>query len=266
MSFVSFEKVNMFVLSKLMSAITQPMFWLAVWWCLALVMLSLSLSWRRAAVRMLWGGLAVLGLLGFEVVPHALLRPLENRYPVPTLELMGRHVGVIVLGGAIQHPGVYLAHGQVPLGEAAERMSVPVGLMLKHPQLQLIFSGGEGRLLTTGVSEAELAKAFYAEQGVDMSRVKLEDGSRTTRENALQVAKLLGERCKQPWLLVTSAWHMPRSVPEFQAVGCKVTAYPVDFRTGDATPWTEYSLARSLLLWQTALHEWLGLGVYAVTR
>jgi hypothetical protein len=43
----------MFVLSKLMSAITQPMFWLAVWWGLALVMLSMSLSWRRAAVRML---------------------------------------------------------------------------------------------------------------------------------------------------------------------------------------------------------------------
>jgi hypothetical protein len=49
-------------------------------------------------------------------------------------------------------------------------------------------------------------------------------------------------------------------------VGCKVTPYPVDFRTGDATLWTEYSLARSLLLWQTALHEWLGLGVYRVTR
>jgi uncharacterized SAM-binding protein YcdF (DUF218 family) len=266
LSFKSFEKVQMFVLSKLMSAITQPMFWLAVWWGLALVMLSMSLSWRRVAVRMLWGGLAVLGLLGFEAVPHSLLRPLENQYPVPAPELVGRHVGVIVLGGATQHPGVYLAHGQVPLGEAAERMSVPVGLMLKHPQLQLVFSGGEGRLLATGVSEAELAKAFYEEQGVDMRRVKLEAGSRTTRENALQVAELLGERCKQPWLLVTSAWHMPRSVPEFEAVGCKVTAYPVDFRTGDTTLWAEYSLSRSLLLWQTALHEWLGLGVYRVTR
>jgi uncharacterized SAM-binding protein YcdF (DUF218 family) len=260
------KKVAMFVLSKLMSAITQPMFWLAVWWGLALVMLSMSLSWRRAAVRMLWGGLVVLGLLGFEALPHALLRPLENRYPVPAPEAVGRHVGAIVLGGALEHPDIYLAHGQVPLGQAAERMSVPVELMRQHSQLQLVFSGGEGRLLATGVSEAELAKAFYEEQGVDMRRVKLEAGSRTTRENALQVVALLGERCKQPWLLVTSAWHMPRSVPEFEAVGCQVTPYPVDFRTGEATLWTEYSLARSLLLWQTALHEWLGLGVYAVTR
>jgi uncharacterized SAM-binding protein YcdF (DUF218 family) len=145
-------------------------------------------------------------------------------------------------------------------------MTVPVGLMRQHPQLQLVFSGGEGRLLATGVTEAELAKAFYQQQGVDMGRVVLEGGSRTTRENAIQVAAMLGERCKQPWLLVTSAWHMPRSVPEFETVGCQVTPYPVDFRTGATTAWTEYSLARSLLLWQTALHEWLGLWVYGVTR
>ncbi len=253
----------MFVLSKLMSAITQPMFWLALWWALALLMQQ---RWRRLAAAMLWGGLVVLGLLGFEAGPHALLRALENRYPVPTAEAVGRHAGVIVLGGATEHPDIYQAHGQVPLGGAAERMTVPVGWMRQHPNLQLVFSGGEGRLLVTGVSEAELAKAFYQQQGVDMGRVMLEGGSRTTRENAIQVAALLGERCKQPWLLVTSAWHMPRSVPEFEAVGCQVTPYPVDFRTGADTAWTEYSLARSLLLWQTALHEWLGLWVYGVTR
>jgi uncharacterized SAM-binding protein YcdF (DUF218 family) len=253
----------MFVLSKLMSAITQPMFWLALWWALALL---LQQRWRRLAAAMLWGGLVVLGLLGFEAGPHALLRTLENRYPVPTAEAVGRHAGVIVLGGATEHSDIYQAHGQVPLGGAAERMTVPVGLMRQHPQLQLVFSGGEGRLLATGVTEAELAKAFYQQQGVDMSRVMREGGSRTTRENAIQVAALLGERCKQPWLLVTSAWHMPRSVPEFEAVGCQVTPYPVDFRTGADTAWTEYSLARSLLLWQTALHEWLGLWVYGVTR
>jgi uncharacterized SAM-binding protein YcdF (DUF218 family) len=253
----------MFVLSKLLTAITQPMFWLALWWAVALLML---LRWRKLAMVMLWGGLLVLGLLGFEAGPHALLRALENRYPVPTAEAVGRHVGVIVLGGATEHPGIYQAHGQVPLGEAAERMSVPVGLLRQHPKLQLVFSGGEGRLLATGVSEAELAKAFYQQQGVDMGRVVLEGGSRTTRENARQVAALLGERCRQPWLLVTSAWHMARSVPEFEAVGCQVTPYPVDFRTGESTPWTEYSLARSLLLWQTALHEWLGWVVYRLTR
>jgi uncharacterized SAM-binding protein YcdF (DUF218 family) len=121
-------------------------------------------------------------------------------------------------------------------------------------------------LLTTGVPEADLAKVFYQEQGVDMTRVTLEGGSRTTRENARQVAALLGPSCQEPWLLVTSAWHMPRAMAEFESVGCRVTAYPVDFRTGDVTPLTEYAMAQSLLRWQTALHEWLGLAVYGWTR
>ena len=86
--------------------------------------------------------------------------------------------------------------------------------------------------MPTGITEAELAGAFYTEQGADMKRVTLESQARTTRENAKRVSALLGERCKQPWLLVTSEWHMPRSMSAFQAVGCNVTAYPVDFRTG----------------------------------
>lgn len=253
----------MFLLSKLLSAITQPMFWLALWWALALLIL---MRWRKPALIMLWGGLLMLGLLGFRALPDTLLRSLENRYPVPAAEAIDRYVGIIVLGGAVGHPDSFIAHGQVPLGESAERMTLPVSLMRQHPKLEMVFSGGEGRLMATGVTESELARAFYQQQGLDMTKVRLEVGSRNTRENAQQVAKLLGARCQQPWLLVTSAWHMPRSVAEFEAVGCKVTPYPVDFRTGESTLLTEYSLAQSLLSWQTALHEWLGLLVYGMTR
>lgn len=210
--------------------------------------------------------LAVLGLLGFRAIPDAFLRPLENRYPVPAAKVIKNHAGIIVLAGAVGYPDSFVAHGQVPLGDAAERMTVPVGLVRQHPNLELIFSGGEGRLFTTGVTESELARVFYQQQGLDMTKVRLEDGSRNTRENAQQVARLLGDRCKEPWLLVTSAWHMPRSMAEFEAVGCKVTPYPVDFRTGDSTSWTEYSLAHSLVRWQTALHEWLGLLIYGISR
>ena len=113
----------MFYLSKILSAITQPMFWLAIWWFAALLIIS---KWRRAALRMLWSGLLVLFLLGFEAFPNMLLRPLENRYPVPQTQEISSHVGFIVLGGATGHPNSFLEHGQVPLGGAAERMTVPV--------------------------------------------------------------------------------------------------------------------------------------------
>ena len=67
----------MFVVSKLLSAITQPVFWLALWWLLALLLLSRQ---PRLARRMLWAGLVVLGLLGFQAGPDALLRPLAMPY------------------------------------------------------------------------------------------------------------------------------------------------------------------------------------------
>lgn len=258
------EGLPVFVISKLLSAITQPLFWLGLWWTVALCLLGRA---PVAARRMLWAGLVVLVALGFQAGPDALLRPLEDRFEVPHPQAVPQHHGVIVLGGALGHPDVANTRGHVPLGGAAERMTVPVGWMHQHPKLQLIFSGGEGRLLPTGTTEGAMAAQFYTEQGVDMRRVTIESGSRTTRENAQRVAELLGPRCREgKWLLVTSAWHMARSVPEFEAVGCNVTPYPVDFRTGSATAWTEYSLAKSLWRWQMALHEWIGQLAYSVTR
>jgi uncharacterized SAM-binding protein YcdF (DUF218 family) len=253
----------MFYLSKILSAITQPMFWLAIWWFAALVIIS---KWRRAAHTMLWSGLFVLFLLGFEAFPNMLLRPLENRFSVPQPHGIASHAGFIVLGGAVEQPKKFHEHGQVPLNGSAERMTIPVSWMRSNIHFELVFSGGEGRMITSGTTEATLAGAFYKEQGLDMQRVRLEDGSRNTRENAQKVATLLGDSCQKNWLLVTSASHMPRSMEEFNAVGCHVTPYPVDFQTSSTTAWTEYSLANSLMRWQVALHEWLGLAVYAFTR
>ena len=253
----------MFVVSKLLSAITQPMFWLAIWMLAALVLLGKK---HKLASGMLWSGMFLWGFLGFTAIPEYLLRQLESKYETPVANNIDNHLGFIVLGGATGRTEVFKAHGQVPLGEAAERMTVPVGLMRIYSKLELVFSGGEGRLIATGTTEAELAKIFYEQQGVDMSRVTLEAGARNTRENARLVADLLGEKCKQPWLLVTSASHMSRSMAEFEIVGCNVTPYPVDFATADTSSWTDYSLAGSLTKWQTALHEYLGIFVYAMTR
>jgi uncharacterized SAM-binding protein YcdF (DUF218 family) len=253
----------MFVVSKLLSAITQPIFWLAIWMFAALV---LSGKRQKLASGMLWIGMFVWGLLGFTAIPEALLRQLESKYENPVASNIGNYVGVIVLGGATGKPEVFNAHGQVPLGEAAERMTVPVGLMRNYPKLELVFSGGVGRLIATGTTEAELAKIFYEQQGVDMSRVTLEAGARNTRENAKLVADLLGEKCKQPWLLVTSASHMPRSMAEFEIVGCNVTPYPVDFATAETSSWMDYSMVGSLTKWQTAMHEYLGMIAYSMTR
>src|SRR3546814_1535478 len=86
--------------------------------------------------------------------------------------------------------------------------------------------------------------------------------SRNTAENARLTAALVGQGDGRPWLLVTSAWHMPRAVASFRAAGLEVLAYPVDFRTEPARLHWPRDPGASLGLAGLALHEWLGLLVY----
>ena len=95
--------------------------------------------------------------------------------------------------------------------------------------------------------------------------VRFEAESRNTAENARNTAALL-ETGARPWLLVTSAAHMPRAVATFRAEGLSVLPYPVDYRTEpDNLVWPR-DLGGSLSDAGVALHEWLGLVVYYVTE
>lgn len=253
--------MEFFTISKLLSAVTQPMTWVV-----GLLALATLTAIRRPKVsrRLLLVSMVCIGLLGFERIPMQLLAPLEAEFTKPDIANPEKYRGVIVLGGATQHPSIFLAHRSVATGEAGERMAEAAALMVRHPDWQLIFSGGEGRLLPTGVTEGLLAREYFNAFGLDESRVILETRSRNTRENAIEVAKLLGDNCDERWLLITSAWHMPRSYEQFMRAGCPATPYPVDFRSADSIGWREYSLVNSLGLWQTALHEWLGKAMYAL--
>lgn len=251
----------MFIAAQLLSFLTQPLAWV-----LALLTLGLLLQrrWRRGGTALLWSALAVFVLQGWEPLPDALLRRLETQYPAPAQIDLSRYAGVVVLGGATESSYVWAGHEQPALNEAAERMTAALPLLQRAPQLRLLYTGGYG-LLDTGLTEAERARRFYAQQGVDPQRLLLEDASRTTFENAVLSAALPGVDKTQPWLLLTSANHMPRSMAAFEKAGWNVTPWPADYRTGLATPWTRYSLAGGAAKWHTALHEYLGLWVYRLT-
>jgi uncharacterized SAM-binding protein YcdF (DUF218 family) len=232
-----------------------------------LLVLSLLLMRRcpRAARRVLNAALAMLLLLGWLPLPDALLRALEHQHPAPAQIDAARYAGVIVLGGATESAYVWEGHAQPALNGAAERMTAALPLLRAHPQWRLLFTGGEGELHGGSLTEAERARRFFAQMGVPPSQLLLEDRSRTTHENAVLSAQLPGVDQTQPWLLVTSAWHMPRSLATFEKAGWAVTPWPVDYRAGLRTPWTQYSLAQGVSRWQTALHEYLGLLAYRLS-
>lgn len=252
----------MFVLAKLLDFVTQPLAWVVL---LLLAGLWMQRRWRRRGTALLWSALAVLLLQGWEPLPDALLRQLEARHPAPAQPDLGRYAGVIVLGGATEASYVWEGHAQPALNSAAERLTAALPLMQQAPQLRLLYTGGIGGLRSEALTEAERARRFYTALGLPAQRLLLEDASRTTHENAVRSAALPGVDRTQPWLLLTSAWHMPRAMATFEKTGWNVTPWPTDYRAGLATPWNEYSLAQGAAKWQLALHELLGLWVYRLT-
>jgi uncharacterized SAM-binding protein YcdF (DUF218 family) len=250
----------MFIASKLLSFATQPLAWVLV---LLLAGLLLMPVWRQWGMRLAWTALAALLLQGWEPLPDALLRQLEAKHHAPTPGTpLQPFAGAVVLGGALESAYVWQGHGQPALNEAAERMTTAVALLKQQPHLRLLFTGGEGELFAGDLTEADRAKIFFDQMGLDPQRVTYESASHTTYENAVLTARLPGVNPGQPWLLVTSASHMPRALATFVKAGWNVTPYPVDYRTGQHTPWTQYSLAEGARKWHTLLHEWVGLLAY----
>ena len=250
----------MFFIAKIFDQMAHPLNWVVVLLILSLLRSHISAS-RRHALTL--GALLLLLAIGLQPLPDACLKQLESGFAeIPPHANLQGYAGVIVLGGALEHAYVSAAHTQPELNGAAERMTATVALWREQPALQVIFTGGEGDYFGNGVSEAARARQFFDSQGVPAQAVRYEDQSRNTYENAVFSTQLPGIDPHKPWLLLTSAWHMPRAMALFQHAGWNVTAYPVDFLTGAATPWSSYSISTSAEHWNLLLHELLGLASY----
>jgi uncharacterized SAM-binding protein YcdF (DUF218 family) len=207
---------------------------------------------------------SILLFVAFGLLPlgKMLIEPLEDRFPRWDAA-RGAPSGIVVLGGAIE-PEVASMRRASELNEAAERITVVAELARRYPTARILYSGGNGSLQPRGGGEAPIARALLESFGVPARRLILEDQSRTTAENAEFSRRLVMPKPGERWLLVTSAYHMPRSIGAFRKAGFAVEAYPVDYRTtGVADLWIPFdSVATGLRRTDTAAREWVGLLVY----
>ncbi|HEY0330834.1 MAG TPA: YdcF family protein [Rhodopseudomonas sp.] len=222
----------------------------------------LPTRWRRGGLRLLALGLTLLLIAGWSPLGNVLLLSLTERFPAWQFD--GRAPdGVIILGGAIDAEAS-TARNALELDGSAERIVAMLQLARQFPGARMVFSGGSANLVQAPVPEAPIAGALLQSFGVAAERIVLEDRSRTTAENATFTRDLVAPKPGERWLLVTSAYHMPRSIAAFRAVGFEVEAYPVDWRTRGwvdaAMPFDRLSagLART----DVAVHEWVGLIAY----
>ena len=252
-----------FPLSKVLGFFAIPSNLIVVTGLVGLVLLTTR--WKRAGSWLAFGSLALIALFGFSPTGNDLMIPLEERFP-PWDASRGPPDGMIVLGGAIS-PDISVARNEVILNESAERLTVVADLARRYSGARIVFSGGTSALAGDEPSEAPFALRELESFGIARERILIEDRSRNTVENAVFSKRLIQPKPGERWVLITSAYHMPRAVGVFRKADFPVEPYPVDWRTRgyeDALrlfPTVGDGLRRA----DTAVREWVGLAVYWLT-
>ncbi|WP_298820343.1 YdcF family protein [uncultured Roseibium sp.] len=252
-----------FYISKIGQFFIQPSNFLIALVLFGLLLMAFT-SRKRIAKLMTWAGLVGLVICGFSPAANWLIQPLEDRFPRPA-DISGFD-GIIVLGGAVDTV-VTGVRGDTALTMSAERITITARLARMLPEAIVVHTGGQGVIISSQATEAEGAGRLFADFGISPERVVLEDESRNTWENATLSKEIVDPQPGQRWLLVTSAYHMPRSMGVFEKAGWTgLTAYPVDYRTrGEVDRGLGFDGAsKGLRRFDIAFREWLGLAIYWV--
>ena len=216
--------------------------------------------------RLLTASLVLLAICAWSPLGTLLLYPLEQRFP-PWDAARGAPDGMVVLGGAID-PDLSAARGVPVFRGGVDRLLAAAALAHRYPQARLIYSGGNANLVADDSStEADVAVGILESLGVAKQRLAIERLSRNTRENAAFSKAMASPKPGERWLLVTSAWHMPRAIGAFRTAGFAVQPWPADWRTGPGTALLALPIFASdgLAHCDTAIREWIGLAAYRIS-
>ena len=203
------------------------------------------------------------GLLVFGLLPtsHVLLLPLEERFPAPVLP--DEVNGIVLLTGA-ERPSASAAHGEPQLNWAAVRYTTLLRLASRYPEVPIVVTGGP-RLdpQSPGPGQTAVAEQILRGVGVAPARLRFEEASRDTCDNAANVHRQVRPEEGSRWIVVTSALHVPRAVACFRATGWEIIAQPADYHSALGERGIGlFQMADNLQLLDMALHEWIGLGYY----
>ena len=231
-----------------------------------LVLLALFATWigaRAVASTLLTTFLLAVGLTMFLPFDHWLGAPLEAR--VPAAPLPERIDGIVLLGGAVEWR-VTGERGALALNAAGERVAAAAALAQRYPGVPLVVTGsfadafaGDFRATPT---EGSL---FFGPHFAGRPIIYLGQ-ARSTYEDALFALQAANPAPGEVWLLVTSAWHMPRALGTFANLGWTLLPYPVDYRSS-AQPRFEprWDVAQLLADLDRLVREWGALEVYRQT-
>ena len=257
-----------FYLAKALWFVLQPSTLIALLICYGSILIWTG--WARWGRRFVTAGAILLLIAGLSPLGNALILPLEDRFARADLDAPPAPTGFILLGG-VEDRLVGTARHAPTLNEAGERIVETAMLARRFPQAKIAFTGGDAGILYKSDSEAAGAAALLTALGVPREQLILEANARDTYENAvflkeeLVKAGELGPGAR--WVLITSAYHMPRAMGSFRAAGFQVEPWPVDYRTRGSADLTRPfdKVSEGLRRVDVAMREWVGLVAYWLT-
>ncbi|MEM7209793.1 MAG: YdcF family protein [Pseudomonadota bacterium] len=234
---------------------------------LILIIIGLCLwrSFPRFARVCVISGVLSLWLLSTPWFSAKLIAPLENAYPTLSAgSRCGDAQAVVVLGGGLRLESPEF-EGGITLKPRSLNRTRYAALIAEKCALPLLVSGGK-TFDRQGKAEAEVMRDLVA-QWSPQTEVWVEQKSRNTAENAEASAAILRGKNISKIILVTSAYHIPRSMSAFRAQDLDPTAAPTDFsNVAKRSVLNWLPDADALVYSERALHEYLGLVVYQVER
>ena len=257
---------------KLLTALALPA---GLVFLLLILLAILSLKKARRLGGYLSLGIAVLFyLLSIEPVANMLMIPLEDYAPPIILEESQGEArydlsgvgGIVILGGGTI-PISPEEEGRGSLSPGALKRLIHGYRLAKATQAPVIVTGGVVLGSQDIEAEAVVAARMLRELGIEGERIVIEDAARTTMENALLVRDLVERAGGGRVILVTSAYHMPRSILSFTKAGLEAVPAPCDYKT-DRSPHSIIDFlpsAESFNTSTTAIREYLGLIVYRIS-
>lgn len=250
-----------FVAAKISWLLVQPDVWILVLCVLATVFCYRGKYLQTRKMLVVLSAL----IIAISVFPVGewLMHPLESRFQAPNT-LPQQVDGIITLGGG-EYPFLSRQWQQVELGEAVERYTAFMQLIKRYPSARAVVSSGSGSLTDQSAKGADVIKLFLQQQGVNTEGIIFERQSRNTYENLFFSREKVQPKANENWLIITSAYHMPRVIGVAQKLGWKLIPYPVDHYSAKQNLLrTNFNFSANLSLLNAALHEYLGLLGYAV--
>lgn len=250
-----------FYLSQFLSFLAMPL-------TIVLILLISGFWLRKKKIgnKLMLGGIILMLLFSNQFLANVAMKAWEPDFK--TFETLPEYeVGIVLTGVTNLNKTAY---DRTFFNKGADRATHAVQLYKLGKIKTILITGGQGLNPANPNTEAELLRDFMVMAGVPKEDILVEAEAKNTRENALFSKEVLvqkGFNLDKRFLLITSAFHMPRSKGCFDKAGLMTDTFPVDYYSEDvrfSIPMMLQPDPYSIFIWHKLFKEWIGITVYWV--